>query len=368
MVSQIIYKYYILNEPQLLVSIFDLDMKALILIGGYGTRLEPLTIATPKSMVPVMNRPFLEWVIWRLKAAGIEQIVLSLGHLPGLILDHFGEGENFGVDIKYVIEDTPLGTGGGIKNAGKYLDETFLVINGDVFTDIDIALMGRCHDRSQALATIALIPVDDPTRYGVIETDSTGRVKRFLEKPARDEITTNRINAGLIMMEPEILQFIPENTKCSYEKELFPSLLEMDKAVFGYETGEYWIDIGTPASYFQLHKDLLGGRSRQYAPLGKDMFHAESSVEYGCDFSSKDVVVLGKGCVTGPKVSVQDSILWKKVTVGANTIIKKSIIADTCRIGDNCVIEGAVIGQKVSIGSNINISAGSLLYPNTIIC
>ncbi|MBN1370273.1 MAG: NDP-sugar synthase [Dehalococcoidaceae bacterium] len=343
-------------------------MKALILIGGYGTRLEPLTVATPKSMVPVMNQPFLEWVIRRLTAFGIKQIVLSLGHLPDLILNYFGQGDAFGVDIKYVIENTPLGTGGGIKNAGKYLDETFLVINGDVFTDIDVALMNEYHHRTHALATIALIPVDDPSRYGVIETENTGRVKRFLEKPAREEITTNRINAGFIIMEPEILNFIPENKKYSYEKELFPSLLEMNKAIFGYKTGEYWIDIGTPASYFQLHKDLLSGRSRQYNPPVKYMNHSDSSVEYGDGFCSKDTVVLGKGCVTGPKVCVQDSILWEEVTVGANTTITNSIIADKCRIGDNCLIEGAVFGQKVSIGSNVNISAGSLIYPDSIIC
>jgi len=340
-------------------------MKALILIGGYGTRLEPLTVATPKSMVPVINRPFLEWVIRRLKTSGIEKVVLSLGYLPDLILDYFGQGEKFGIDIKYVIEDTPLGTGGGIKNAGKYLDETFLVINGDIFTDIDLSLMTQYHVNKQALATIALIAVDDPTRYGVIETDTAGRVKRFQEKPALIEVTTNRINAGLILMEPEVLDFIPENTKYSYEKELFPSLLEMNKPVFGYKTGEYWIDIGTPASYFQVHEDLLSGRSRQYNAANKFSLTADSSVEYGPGFKSKGTVVLGKGCIVGPGASIQDSVLWKEVTVGANTIINNSIVADKCRIGDNCIIEGCVIGEKVAIGSNVTISSGSLIYPNS---
>jgi len=340
-------------------------MKALILIGGYGTRLEPLTVATPKSMVPVINRPFLEWVVKRLSASGIEQIVLSLGHLPGLILDYFGSGKKYGVEIKYVVEDTPLGTGGGIKNASRYLDETFLVINGDVFTDIDLVSMMQHHRKKQALATIALIPVDDPTRYGVIETAADGRVKSFLEKPAAAQITTNFINAGLILMEPQLLDFIPENTKYSYEKELFPLLLEMNKPVFGYETAEYWIDMGTPSSYFQLHRDLLSGRSRQYIPVKKELLYADSSVAYAPGATSRGTVVLGEGCVIGPAASLHDCILWSDVTIGARTRIIQSIIAAECRIGDNCVIEGAVIGQKTVIGPDVKIGIGSLIYPNT---
>ncbi len=272
-------------------------MNAVVLIGGFGTRLEPLTVTRPKAMVPVLNIPFLEYLLVNLKRSGIDQAILSIGYLPDLIRQYFGDGQKIGIDIKYVIEQFPLGTGGGIKNAAQFLNESFLVVNGDIFTDIDIVKMYNFHKDRRAVATIALTPVDDPSRYGVIETDSGGRVGRFLEKPSPENITTNMINAGLIVMEPEILESIPANVKFSYEKELFPTLLTAGKPIYGFKSDAYWIDIGTPQKYFQLNSDLLHGRSIQYLPGDASgiCVHPEAVVEAGANLKGTVIVAEASG-------------------------------------------------------------------------
>lgn len=241
-------------------------MKAVILVGGEATRLLPLTCNTPKAMVPVLNIPFLEHVIRYLSKHQIKDIILAQGYLAQPIEDYLGDGSQLGVKLNYVVEDTPLGTAGAVKNAERYLDETFLMLNGDIFTDLDITAMIDLHQERKAKATIALTPVDDPTSYGLIETDAEGRITRFLEKPKRSQVTTNTINAGTYTLEPEILAQMPPQTKISIEREVFPLLLEQGKPVYAYPSSAYWIDMGTPEKYFRLHRDLLSGESSQYTP------------------------------------------------------------------------------------------------------
>ncbi|MDD5402526.1 MAG: NDP-sugar synthase [Dehalococcoidales bacterium] len=342
-------------------------MKAIILIGGMGTRLEPLTITTPKTMVPVINKPFLEYLIDRLKGCGITSIVLSAGHLADSIPEYFGSGERFGVDLHYVVEKAPLGTGGGIKNAEKYLDETFLVVNGDVFTDIDILQMEKFHSSRGSLATIALIPVEDPTRYGVIENDITGKVKRFLEKPSPEEVTTNMINAGLIIMEPALLSLIPPDTKYSYEKQLFPSLLSDGKPVYAFAADDYWIDIGTPEKYFELNADLMAGKSRQYLPSSSLPICTGVNVSLGKGVKLLGTVVIGDGVIIGDGAVIENSLVWNNTTVGSRAVIQNSIIADHCIIGSSCSVEGSVLGSYVKLADEVKISSGSRVYPNTVL-
>ena len=196
-------------------------MKAVILVGGQGTRLYPLTCNIPKAMVPVLNIPFLEHVIHHLSKHQVKDIILAQGHLSQSIESYLGDGSQLGVRLSYLVEDTPLGTAGAIKNAERYLDETFLVLNGDIFTDLNITALIDSHLKRKAKVTIALTPVDDPTIYGVVETNTSGRISRFLEKPTWNEVTTNMINAGTYALEPDVLTRIPPQTNVSIERETF---------------------------------------------------------------------------------------------------------------------------------------------------
>ena len=340
-------------------------MKAVILIGGFGTRLEPLTITRPKTMVPVLNQPFLEYLIVRLRNSGVSTVVLSLGYLPKPIQDYFGDGSAWGIKIEYAVEDQPLGTGGGIKNAAAFLDETFLVVNGDVFTDIDIQKMQIFHLGTNALVTIAMIPVEDTSRFGVIETDLDYKVTRFLEKPVPGTTDSKNINAGFIIMDPSVLQRIPENTPFSYERQLLPHMVNEGEPVFGYASDAYWIDIGTPEKYFSLNADLLERKSIQYQPghESKLCIHPEAVIDNSAIV--KGTVVLGKGVSVGPGADISNSIIWEGVTIGKDVKIHSSLIADNCSISDGCCVNDSVLGSNVFLGEKRQIFAGSRVYPGS---
>ncbi|MGH2457919.1 MAG: sugar phosphate nucleotidyltransferase, partial [Chloroflexota bacterium] len=235
-------------------------MKAVILVGGEGTRLRPLTLSAPKPMLPVVNRPFLEHVLDYLKGQGIQDVVLSMGYRSDVIEQHFGDGGSLGVNLSYVVEASPLGTAGGVKNVESFLDDTFLVLNGDIMTDLDLGAMIAFHREHGAKATISLAPVEDPTAYGLVETDARGLVRRFLEKPRPEDVTTNLINAGTYVLEPEVLELIPPATYHMFERGVFPDLLSRNDPIYGYPSSCYWIDIGTPAKYLSVNRDILRGQ------------------------------------------------------------------------------------------------------------
>ncbi len=355
-------------------------MKAVILVGGLGTRLRPLTINTPKAMVPVVNRPFLEYVIRRLSGHSVAEIVLAQSHLAQPIEDYFGDGRRFGVGLNYVLEKTALGTAGAVKNTEKYLDETFLVLNGDIFTDLDITAMTDFHRKKKAKVTIALTPVDDPTSYGLIETDAQGRVTRFLEKPSWDQVTTNMINAGSYILEPDVMSHVLPQTNFSFERELFPFLLERGEPVYAYPSSCYWIDIGTPEKYFRLNKDLLGGKSNQYEPTeeGEPGYSTAAAQITG-------TVVMGRNCTTGHKVRltgpvvigpdcvlleeavVEESVIWHNVEMGRGAIVRRSIIANNCRLGAGSVVEDSVLGDSVTVADGYKLKPGSRLWPGAVV-
>lgn len=221
-------------------------MKGVILVGGEGTRMRPLTCNTAKAMLPVLNQPFLGHMIRYLREGGINDIIFALCYLPDNIKRYFGDGSQFGVKLTYVVEESPLGTAGGVKNAAAYLDDLFFVFNGDIVTDIDLRAMLSFHRRRKAKATIALTPVEDPSHYGVVETNAQGRVKRFIEKPPREEATTNMINAGIYILDPQVLNDVPPRTFFMFERHLFPLLLEKGVPIYGFPCDAYWIDMGTP--------------------------------------------------------------------------------------------------------------------------
>ena len=360
-------------------------MKAIILVGGEATRLHPLTYNTPKAMVPVLNTPFLEYVIRHLSSHGIKDIILAQSHFSQPIENYFKDGSRFGVKLSYTIEDTPLGTAGAVKNAEKHLDETFLVLNGDVFTDLDITAMIAFHRERKAKATIALTQVDDPTSYGLIETNVRGRVTQFVEKPNRKQITTNMINAGTYTLEPDTLSRIPPQTNFSFERELFPLLLDQGEPIYAYPSAAYWIDIGTPEKYLQLHRDLLNGRSIQHSsPVGEEvMIGEQSSIDLTAQI--KGPVLIGNNCIIGRRVKligpvvigsastisegtvIEVSVIWRNARLEQGINLKDSIIADNVCLSANSIIHGSVLGENVTVVSGSRLEPGSKIPPGTIV-
>ena len=360
-------------------------MKAVILVGGEATRLRPLTCNIPKAMVPVLNTPFLEHVIRHLGRHQIRDIVLAIGPLAQPIESYLGDGSQLGVRLSYVVEDSPLGTAGAIKNAEKYLDETFLVLNGDIFPDLDITAMAGFHREKKAKVTIALTSVDDPTSYGVIDTDTQGRVTRFLEKPAWSEVTTNMINAGTYILEPDILAKIPPRTKVSIERVTFPLLLEEGEPVYAYPSSAYWLDTGTPEKYLQLHRDLLSGKCQQYPlPPDKEIIIGERChihptaqikglVVIGADCSiGRQVkltgpVVIGRGCQIMSGAIIEDSVIWREAQIGQRVSIKGSVVADHCCLNDDSVCKDSVLGDNVTTGGGGKLERCSRIWPGTTV-
>ena len=360
-------------------------MKAVILVGGEATRLRPLTCNIPKAMVPVLNTPFLEHVIRHLGSHQIRDIVLAEGPLARPIESYLGDGSQLGVRLSYIVEDTPLGTAGAIKNAEKYLDETFLVLNGDIFPDLDITAMVDFHRERKAKATIALTSVDDPTSYGVIDTDAWGRVTRFLEKPTWNEVTTNMINAGTYTLEPDILTKIPQQTKVSIERETFPLLLEEGEPVYAYSSSAYWLDTGTPEKYLQLHRDLLIGKCKQYPlPPGKKVLIGEqcnihptaqikghvvigANCSIGRQVRLTGPVVIGRGCQILSGAIIKDSVIWRNAHIGQNVSLTGSIVADHCCLNAGSVCEDSVLGDNVTVGGGVKLEPGSLIWPGVMV-
>src|SRR5258706_7794871 len=236
-------------------------MKAILLAGGKGTRLRPLTIHTPKPIVPIFNRPFLNYQLDLLKqVAEIDEVILSLNYQPRRIEEIFGDGSARGLNIRYVVEPAPLGTAGAVRYAGESLHESVVVFNGDVLTEVDLAAVIALHRERKAKATIVLTPVENPSAYGLVETDAQGNIQRFLEKPKPHEITSNHINAGIYVLEPETFDRIPKDTAWSIERSFFPSLIERGETFVAYVYDGYWIDIGTQAKYMEVHHDIMDGR------------------------------------------------------------------------------------------------------------
>ena len=339
-------------------------MKAVILVGGEATRLLPLTINTPKAMVPVLNTPFLEHVIRYLSSHQIKDITLAQSHLAQSIESYFGDGSQFGVKLSYSVEDVPLGTAGAVKNAERHLDETFLVLNGDIITDLDITAMIDYHRGSKATATIALTPVDDPTSYGLIETNAQGRVTRFLEKPKWSEVTTNMINAGTYVLEPEVLAQIPPQANFSFERGVFPLLLDQGQPIYAYPSSAYWIDIGTPEKYLQLHRDLLSGKSSQYTPSPERVVIGEHCHIHPTT-QLKGAVVIGAGCTILEDTVIEESVIWRNAQVGERVNLKNSIVADNCCLNPDSIIEDSVLADNVTVASGYKLEPGSKIWPGT---
>ena len=341
-------------------------MKAILLAGGKGTRLRPLTIHTPKPIVPIFERPFLHYQLDLLKQIPeIDEVVLSLNYQPRRIEELFGDGSDIGLSIRYVVEPAPLGTAGAVRYAGESLHESVIVFNGDVLTEVDLAAVLRLHRERKAKATIVLTPVENPSAYGLVETDAAGNIQCFVEKPKPDEITCDTINAGIYVLEPDTFDRIPKDIPWSIERSFFPSLIERHETFVAYVNRGYWIDIGTPQKYVQAHRDIMDGRYRA-APFvdtaGRAWVSPQARIEEGvtlegpCFVDAGSVVktgasigpytVVGRQCYIEEHVVVDRSIIWANTRVCQDAVVSRSILGRHCHVGRSATVDDVVLGDK----------------------
>ena len=345
-------------------------MKAILLAGGKGTRLRPLTVHTPKPIVPIFNRPFLYYQIDLLRQVPeIDEAILSLNYQPRRIEEIFGEGEGLGLRLRYVVEPMPLGTGGAIRYAGDQLTESVVVFNGDVLTQVDLGAVLRLHRERKAKATIVLTPVENPRAYGLVESDARGNVQRFLEKPGEDEITCNTINAGIYVLEPETFDRIPKDTAWSIERSFFPSLIERGETFVAYVCDGYWIDIGTPAKYMQVHRDIMDGRYQAppFAGAAHTAFVAPSArVEEGVELQGPCFVDEGAVIKAGARV-LPYSVLGRGTHVEEAAVVDGSIVWPNGWIGREAVVRDAILGRNCHVGRNVSVARDAVLGDKTVL-
>lgn len=340
-------------------------MQALILAGGQGTRLRPLTDNIPKPIVPIGNKPFLLRQIYSLKIAGVKDIILSTGYQPYAIRKTLGDGSQYGVRLKYLVEPFPMGTAGAYKFAEKYLKTTTLVLNGDILTDIDLIKVAQHHKRHSATATIVLTEIENPSAYGLVEVGKKNQVLRFLEKPKAEEIARinlNTINAGIYVLEPKVLSLIPKGENYSFEYQLFPHLLQKNARFHAFVAKDnYWLDIGTPERYLQAHQDLMSGRIKNFQISKSDNFQKSVNAEID------DKSCISKGCVIKAQARIINSVLGEDVIVAENSVIKNSVIWAGTTVSSSTSIIGSIIGNDCRIGKNARVGSGSVLGDKSVV-
>jgi len=354
-------------------------MRAVVLVGGEGTRLRPLTLTTPKQMLPIVEQPMIERVIGHLARHGIDDAVLSLGYRPDAFISAYPEGTIAGVTVSYAVEPTPLDTAGAIRFAARHasVDETFVVVNGDVLTDLDLSELVAFHRRSGAEATISLTPVDDPSAFGVVPTDDEGRVEAFIEKPPRDEAPTNLINAGTYVFEPSVLGRIPEVGRVSVERDTFPALVGAG-SLFAQRSDAYWLDTGTPDAYLRAHADLLLGR--RPGPPAPDA-ELDPSLGSGVwrigdvDVRSTSVArsLFGRGAAIAPGAVVEESVVGAGAVIEEGATVIGSVLLPEARVAARARVEGSVIGPGAIVGQRCVIhplsvvGAGAVTASGTVV-
>lgn len=345
-------------------------MKAIMLAGGKGTRLRPLTIHTPKPIVPIFERPFLHYQLDLLKQVPeIDEVILSLNYQPRRIEEIFGDGSDAGLNIRYVVEPEPLGTAGAVRYAGESLHESVVVFNGDVLTNVDLAAVLKLHRDRKAKATIVLTPVDNPTAYGLVETDADGNILRFLEKPNPDEITCNTINAGIYILEPDTFDRIPKGQPWSIERSFFPSLIERNETFVAYVDRGYWIDIGTPEKYTAVHRDIMDGRcvaSPFAGTPGKAWVSPGARIEEGAVIEGPCYIDEGAVVKTGARVGPY-SVVGRQCHIEEHAVVEKSILWASTRVSQDAVVKNSILGRHCHIGRNASVQDGVVLGDKSVL-
>ncbi|MFE1232790.1 sugar phosphate nucleotidyltransferase [Streptomyces sp. NPDC059442] len=344
--------------------------EAILLVGGKGTRLRPLTVNTPKPMVPAAGVPFLTHQLARARAAGVEHIVLATSYLAEVFEPHFGDGSSMGLSLEYVTEEEPLGTGGAIRNVAERLhsgpDDPVLIFNGDILTGLDIGALVATHESSGADVSLHLTRVDDPRAFGLVPTDATGRVTAFLEKPQTpEEIVTDQINAGAYVFRRSVIDTIPAGRPVSVERETFPELLATGAHLQGMVDSTYWLDLGTPQAFVRGSADLVLGRAPSPAVPGRcgDSLTLPSA-RVAADAKLSGGTVVGADAVIGQGARITGSTVLAGAVVEPGAVITDSLIGAGARIGARAVLTGAVIGDGAHIGADNELRDGVRVWCN----
>ncbi len=362
-------------------------MKAIIMAGGFGTRLRPLTCNTPKPMAPIMNKPMMHHIVELLKKHGITDIISTLFYSPDTITNYFGDGSRLGVKMSYVKADADYGTAGSVRNATKGFSERTLVISGDVLTDFDLSAAIRYHEEKKSRATIVLTHATNPLAFGVVITATDGKITRFLEKPSWGEVFSDTINTGIYILEPDVLEIIPYREEFDFSKNLFPHLLRHDMGLYGYISDGYWRDIGNLNEYQEAHIDALAGAVKvnidgtkdgglyygEGCNLQRDKLHIHGTVLLGKNVTIGDDTklsncVIGDNCVIGPGAVLRNVVLWNDVVVGHSTDLSNDVICSRCSIGEKAVIaENVFIGDACWIGRKAQLASNIKLWPEKVV-
>ena len=363
-------------------------MKAVVMAGGAGSRLRPLTINQPKPMVPVVNKPILLHILDLVRRHGITDVIITLQYKADVIQDYLGDSRTLGLNILYTVEETPLGTAGSVKNAQEYLDETFIVISGDALTDFDLTRIISEHRSHKALATLTLYRVSNPLEYGVVITDEDGRIRRFQEKPSWGEVISDTANTGLYVLEPQILDYFDAGVSFDFSKDLFPILLQKGDPLYGCIAEGYWCDVGNLREYLRANRDVLEGRV-SLEPLGEERatgLWCEDNVEiaadarlYGPIFLGRGVKIKGGATIHGPSVirdytvvdtraHIDRSVVWRNSYIGEGVELRGAIVGRRCSLKSHAVVfEGALIGDASFVGERAIIHSNVKIWPEKVI-
>ncbi len=359
-------------------------MKAVIMAGGEGTRLRPLTSLRPKPMVPIVNQPVMEHILGLVKHHGIEEAVATLAFMPQVIEDYFGDGEEWGMRVTYAVEESPLGTAGSVKNAASALDDTFLVISGDALTDIDLSAVVAFHEAHDGPVTIALKRVPDPLEFGVVITDADGRIERFLEKPSWGQVFSDTINTGIYVLDPTVFDVIPEGEQFDFSSQVFPLLMERGLPLYGFVADGYWCDVGSLDSYVQAHRDVLDGKAMIYVPGARARndvwFGKGADVDPGAEIGEKVVIgantkvrrgarlgsytIIGDNCLVGADTTLEHSVVWNDAFIGARSEVRGAVLCRGVDIRAGAKVSpGAAIGDETMIGHGAVVGNDVQVYP-----
>ena len=362
-------------------------MQAVVMAGGKGTRLHPLTTGRPKPMVPIVNRPILEHIVNLLRQYGFRSQIITLYFMPDMIQNYFQDGTRFGVDITYLVEEKPLGTAGGVKKVEHMLDGTFVVLSGDVLTDINLSKALRFHRGKGALATVVLTKVPNPIEYGIVIVNEEGAIQRFLEKPGWGEVFSDTINTGIYILEPEVLKYIEPGKPFDFSKQLFPELLRQREPIYGYVADGYWCDIGNPVQYLQANQDALRGivkvdipghrRNGVWIDSEADVHnHAEvkppALIGRGSQVRMNSTIgpytVIGEGVTINEGATVKRSVIWNNSFIGSKADLVGCVVGEKCLIRDAAILlEGSVVGDECAIGRRAMVKSGIRIWPGKVI-
>jgi mannose-1-phosphate guanylyltransferase len=359
-------------------------VQAVILVGGEGTRLRPLTSTVPKPVVPLVDRPFIAYMLQWLAEHGVDDVIMSCGFLATSVRNVLGDGSAYGLRLRFVEEPDPRGTAGALKYAESMLDERFLMLNGDVLTDIDLSAQVAQHERTGAKATLALVPVADPSAYGLVHLDPENAVLDFVEKPSPDQIDTNLISAGAYVLDREVLELVPGDRKVSIEREVWPLLV--GDGLYGYPSESYWLDIGTPDRYLKATFDIIEGNvgTEVRERLGSDYLAIapeaevlgrvippavlERGVKIAQGAHAGSLVVLGQGVSLADGAIVERAVVLDGTEIGEGCTLRNCIVAAGCRIGPRTHLsDGVVLGEGVTVGADNVIAGGARIFPGVTI-